>query len=63
MGDNGNDDTIYGQHHLRDLLVRPLNKSKGCPLAITANYKSHVSHDFNKGPLVSLIIEWSGTVQ
>ena len=47
------DNIIYGQHHLRNLLVRPLNKSKGCPLALTANYKPCVSHNFDEGPLVS----------
>ena len=47
------DNIIYGQHHLRNLLVRPLNKSKGCPLALTANYKPRVSHNFDEGPLVS----------
>jgi hypothetical protein len=46
------DNIIYGQHHLRNLLVRPLNKSKGCPLALTANYKPRVSHNFDEGPLV-----------
>jgi hypothetical protein len=47
------DDIIYGQHHLRNLLVRPLNKSKGCPLALTAKFKPRVSHNFDEGPLVS----------
>lgn len=53
VGNGGKDETIYGQHHLRNLLVRPLNKSKGCPLALTAKYKSKVSHNFDEGPLVS----------
>ena len=52
VNDN-DDDIIHGQHHLRNLLVRPLNKSKGCPLALTAKYKPRVSHDFAEGPLVS----------
>jgi len=51
VGNGGKDETIYGQHHLRNLLVRPLNKSKGCPLALTAKYKSKVSHNFDEGPL------------
>ena len=51
-GNDGKDDTIYGQHHLRNLLVRPLNKSKGCPLALTANFQSKVVHNFvEDGPL------------
>jgi hypothetical protein len=53
VGKEDVNDIIYGQHHLRNLLVRPLNKSKGCPLALTANYKPHVSHNFDDGPLVS----------
>ena len=53
VGREDADNTIYGQHHLRNLLVRPLNKSKGCPLALTANYKPRVSHNFDEGPLVS----------
>ena len=53
---NGQDDTIQGQHHLRNLLVRPLNKSKGCPIALTAKYNSRVVHNFDEGPLVSSIV-------
>jgi hypothetical protein len=53
VGEMDTDYIIYGQHHLRNLLVRPLNKSKGCPLALTAKYKPHVSHNFDEGPLVS----------
>jgi len=53
VGNEGRDVTIKGQHHLRDLLVRPLNKSKGCPLALTAKYNSNLSHNFDNGPLVS----------
>jgi len=51
VGNEGRDVTIKGQHHLRDLLVRPLNKSKGCPLALTAKYNSNLSHNFDNGPL------------
>ena len=47
VGDVGHDETIVGQHHLRNLLVRPQNKSKGCPLAMTARHKAKVSHDFH----------------
>jgi hypothetical protein len=53
----GKDDTdetfIHGQHHLRNLLVRPLKKSKSCPLALTAKYKPRIFHNFDEGPLVS----------
>jgi hypothetical protein len=52
VGNQGDDKQVHGQHHLRNLMVRQ-NKSKGCPLALTANYESKVSHDFNGGPLVS----------
>lgn len=50
------DDIIYGQHHLRNLLVRPLNKTKGCPLALTAKYKPKVQHNFDEGPLDEEIV-------
>ena len=54
VGKDVTDETfIFGQHHLRNLLVRPLNKSKSCPLALTAKYKPHVFHNFDEGPLVS----------
>lgn len=53
VGKQGDDKKVHGQHHLRNLMVRPQNKSKGCPLALTATYESKVSHDFNDGPLVS----------
>mmetsp|Transcript_1241 Transcript_1241/g.2203 ORF Transcript_1241/g.2203 Transcript_1241/m.2203 type:complete len:647 (+) Transcript_1241:74-2014(+) len=51
VGNEGSDTTIHGQHHLRDMLVRPLNKSKGCPLALTAKYNPKISHNFDEGPL------------
>jgi len=47
----GGDEIIRGQHHLRNLLVRPQNKSKGCPLALTVKHKAHLVHDFSYGPL------------
>lgn len=50
------DETIYGQHHLRNLLVRPQYKSKGCPLALTAKHAAKASHNFIGGPLVSPIL-------
>eukprot|EP00804_Cyclotella_cryptica_P024493 CCRYP_017559-RA/>CCRYP_017559-RA protein AED:0.26 eAED:0.26 QI:1717/1/1/1/1/1/5/475/1401 len=51
VGNEGEDKTVYGQHHLRNLLVRPQTKSKGCPLALTAKHKSRVSHNFEACPL------------
>jgi len=54
VGNEGdNEEEVYGQHHLRNLMVRPQNKSKGCPLALSANYKTDLSHDFDLSPLVS----------
>lgn len=50
------DDIIYGQHHLRNLLVRPLSKTKGCPLALTATYETKVQHNFDEGPLDEEIV-------
>eukprot|EP00957_Ditylum_brightwellii_P009143 691336-Ditylum_brightwellii.AAC.1 len=48
---NAEDEVIYGQHHLRQLAVRPQAKSKGCPLTITANHRSEIEHDFTGGPM------------
>mmetsp|Transcript_18464 Transcript_18464/g.52988 ORF Transcript_18464/g.52988 Transcript_18464/m.52988 type:complete len:1404 (-) Transcript_18464:37-4248(-) len=46
------DEKVVGQHHLRQLAVRPRRKSKGCPLMVTARHKSEVSHNFAAaGPL------------
>lgn len=55
VGNEGEDKTVYGQHHLRNLLVRPQTKSKGCPLALTAKHKTRVSHKFEACPLVRYI--------
>jgi hypothetical protein len=48
---NSPGEIIEGQHHLRQLVVRPQHKSKSCPLLIGANYKSAVQHDFSTSPL------------
>jgi len=48
-------DVIVGQHHLRQLAVRPEYKSKGCPILISASYDTSIYHDFSDGPLVRLI--------
>lgn len=45
------EEIIEGQHHLRQLVVRPQHKSKSCPLLIGAKYKTSVQHDFSVGPL------------
>jgi hypothetical protein len=44
---------ICGEHHLRQLSVRPRKKSKGCPITITAKHPTKVSHHFASGSLVS----------
>ena len=33
-----------------------MNKSKGCPLALTAKYESNVQHNFDEGPLDENIV-------
>ena len=50
-----NDDSLFmqGQHHLSQLIVRPKKKKRGCPLTITSNHASMISHDFSAGLLVS----------
>jgi len=50
VGEHTND-IIEGQHHLRQLAVRPQRKSKSCPLLIGAKYDPCVNHDFSTGPL------------
>jgi len=54
VGSDGQDKITSGQHHLRDLIVRPrTNESrKGCPLVLTAKYDSRLVHGFDKGPVV-----------
>lgn len=54
VGGDGQDNVTPGQHHLRDLIVRPrTNESrKGSPLVLTARYDSRLVHDFNSGPVV-----------
>lgn len=49
-GENA-EEMIIGQHHLRQLAVRPQHKSKSCPLLIGAKYKTSVEHDFSVSPL------------
>ena len=47
-----NDEKVFGQHHLRQLAVRPRRRSKGCPLMVSARHNSEVSHNFAaSGPL------------
>ncbi len=46
-------DLILGQHHLRQLAVRPQHKSNRCPLLISSKFDSRVTHDFALCPLVS----------
>jgi len=49
----GKDGLYKGQHHLRQLAVRPEFKSKGCPVLLSAKYESDFKHDFSQCPLVS----------
>lgn len=49
--DDATDVIVKGQHHIRQLVVRPLHRSKTCPLAIDAVYDPHIKHDFSSGPL------------
>jgi hypothetical protein len=47
---NGEDPTLRGEHHIRGLGVRPLEKTRGCPITVAADHPSCVSNDFTKGP-------------
>ena len=57
MGEGGQYETIVGQHHLRNLLLRPQNKSKGCPLAMTAKHVEKVCHDFDASSHLDVDLE------
>lgn len=57
VGEEGQNETIVGQHHLRNLLVRPQNKSKGCPLAMTAKHTAKVRHDFDVSSHLDVDVE------
>ena len=57
VGEGGQNEIIVGQHHLRNLLIRPQNKSKGCPLAMTAKHLEKVRHNFDASPHLDVDIE------
>mmetsp|Transcript_27462 Transcript_27462/g.55151 ORF Transcript_27462/g.55151 Transcript_27462/m.55151 type:complete len:1702 (+) Transcript_27462:4357-9462(+) len=57
VGEGGQYETIVGQHHLRNLLLRPQNKSKGCPLAMTAKHVEKVCHDFDASSHLDVDLE------
>ena len=57
VGEGGQNESIVGQHHLRNLLVRPQSKSKGCPLAMTAKHIAKVSHDFDVSPQLDVDLD------
>jgi hypothetical protein len=54
LGGDSRTDTVHGQHHFTRLSVRPTSTTRGCPITITCKHPSQVSHDFEKGPLVSI---------
>lgn len=60
IGGGGRTDIVHGQHHFTRLSVRPTTSARGCPITITCRHPSHVSHDFDKGPLVSVdeTLQW-----
>lgn len=55
VGGGSRTDTVHGQHHFTRLSVRPSSTTRGCPITITCKHPSQVSHDFEKGPLVSIV--------
>jgi len=38
---------VVGQHSIRNVLVRPEPAPRQCPLTLTVQYTSHVTHDFS----------------
>lgn len=52
-GTGGRTDIVHGQHHFTRLSVRPTTSTRGCPITITCRHPTQLSHDFDKGPLVS----------
>jgi len=55
VGGGNRTDIVHGQHHFTRLSVRPTTSARGCPITITCRHPSKVSHDFEKGPLVSAL--------
>ena len=50
---HAHDFTIYGQNHIRGLLVRPLTSSNdSCPITVSCTHPSNVAHDFTIGPAI-----------
>ena len=56
VGGGNRTDIVHGQHHFTRLSVRPTTSTRGCPITITCRHPSKVSHDFEKGALVSDLI-------
>ena len=46
----GEDAHLRGQHHIRGLFVHPIDKTRGCPITLTAQHPSYFSNDFDSGP-------------
>jgi hypothetical protein len=46
----GEDASIQGQQLIRGLCVRPSDKSRGCPVTVTARHPSVFSNNVKKGP-------------
>ncbi len=57
VGEEGQHETIVGQHHLRNMLIRPQNKSKGCPLSLTAKHLEKVCHNFDTSSHLDVDVE------
>lgn len=57
VGEEDQHETIVGQHHLRNMLIRPQNKSKGCPLSMTAKHLEKVCHDFDASSHLDVDVE------
>lgn len=46
------DEVVRGEQHLREVRVRPVSFSEGCPITATASHPQKLEHDFSKGPVV-----------
>jgi hypothetical protein len=43
-------EVVRGEHHIRQVMVRPLKAFHGCPVSVTVSHPTTVSHDFGNGP-------------
>lgn len=43
-------EVVRGEHHNRNVIIRPLRSFHGCPIAASVSHPATMSNDFSKGP-------------